>query len=254
MNILTKNQAKFIKSLNQKKNRDLSNLFVAEGEKIVGDLLQHKFMPEYIVALEDWYKKNRFSNALPAYICSLKTMSSMSSLKSAPQVLAVFRKKDQKLETKEFIQNISLVLDEVQDPGNLGTIIRIANWFGINQIVCLENTVDVYNQKVIQATMGAFHKVSCIYMSHSDFIQITQEKDIPVYGTFLEGESVYSSDLKNRGFIVLGNEGQGISRNIEKQIRKKIHIPFFPKDNQHVESLNVAVATGIICSEFRRRN
>jgi TrmH family RNA methyltransferase len=145
---------------------------------------------------------------------------------------------------------LSLALDTVQDPGNLGTIIRIADWFGIEHVLCSKETVEVYNPKVVQATMGALARVSVHYV---DLVEVLKETSLPVYGTFLEGEDIYGEALSAEGVIVMGNEGNGVSEEVKKLVSRKLYIPNFPKGRETSESLNVAVATAITCAEFRRR-
>jgi len=144
-------------------------------------------------------------------------------------------------------------LDDIQDPGNLGTIIRIADWFGVKHIFCSKNTVDLYNPKVIQATMGALARVKVIYTELPLLVKKYVSPDFPVYGTFLEGETIYNSELSTKGFIIMGNEGKGISSELKPLVNKKLFIPNFPSDQPTSESLNVSVACSIVCSEFRRR-
>jgi len=146
---------------------------------------------------------------------------------------------------------LCLALDEVQDPGNLGTIIRIADWFGIEHIFCSQGTADVYNPKVVQATMGALARVHVHYVNLSELIDSLP--DIPVYGTFLDGTNIYEQELSQTGIIVMGNEGNGISPEVRKVINRRLYIPNYPANRPTSESLNVAVATAITCAEFRRR-
>ena len=177
----------------------------------------------------------------------------ISSLKTPSMIIGVF--KIQALTTDEdIIQNsLSLILDDVRDPGNLGTIIRVADWFGIKNIFCSHNTVDLYNPKVIQATMGAISSVNVIYTDLQKLLIRYKSPSFPIYGTFLEGEIIYNCQLQNKGFIVMGNEGKGVSENIQKLVTNKLYIPNFPTGKAVSESLNVSVATSIICSEFRRQ-
>ena len=148
--------------------------------------------------------------------------------------------------------SLCLALDDIQDPGNLGTIIRLADWFGIENIFCSHGTVDVYNPKVIQATMGALARVKLHYC---DLVKlITSVKDIPIFGTFLDGNNIYGEDLSKNGLIIMGNEGNGVSKEVSKLINKKLYIPNYPTSRETSESLNVAIATAIVCAEFRRRS
>ena len=175
----------------------------------------------------------------------------VSLLKNPQQVLAVFRQSQYQLDFTSLSGKLSLVLDSIQDPGNLGTIIRIADWFGIENIICSIETADVYNPKTIQATMGALARVKVHYTDLSIFLG--QNKILPVYGTFLTGKDIYTENLTPEGLIVMGNEGNGISETIESFISKRLYIPNYPAGQPTSESLNVAVATAIACAEFRRR-
>ena len=154
------------------------------------------------------------------------------------------------MDTKVIAQSLCLALDDVQDPGNLGTIIRVADWFGIEHIFCSQGTVDVYNPKTIQATMGALARVKLHYCHLPSLIA---SLDVPVYGTFLDGTDMYQENLTNHGLIVMGNEGNGIGDEVGKLVNKRLYIPNYPPQRETSESLNVAMATGIICAEFRRR-
>jgi TrmH family RNA methyltransferase len=151
----------------------------------------------------------------------------------------------------DFDRKLSLVLDGIQDPGNMGTIVRVADWFGIEDIICSPDTADIYNPKTVQATMGAIARVKVHYTNLKDFLQ--KHNHLPIYGTFLEGKNIYCESLSENGFIVMGNEGNGIRPETEKAINRKLFIPSFPFEREASESLNVGVATGIICGEFRRR-
>ena len=168
-------------------------------------------------------------------------------------MLAVVEMPKYSIEREKVKKSLNLVLDDVQDPGNLGTIIRIADWFGIEDIFCSPLTADCYNPKVVQATMGAITRVRIHYLDLDALFGDFAADDMPVYGTFLEGEPIYNADLADRGFIVMGNEGRGVSDSIARWVTNKLYIPPFPVDQPSSESLNVAVATAITCSEFRRR-
>ena len=171
--------------------------------------------------------------------------------RSPQSVWALFERKNYQLDFTAIEQTLSIALDGVQDPGNLGTIIRIADWFGIENIICSPNCVDLYNPKVVQATMGAIARVKVHYTELPQLINAM--KNLPIYGTFLEGEFIYDTPLSNKGIIVMGSEGTGISKEVGQLVNKKLFIPSYPPNRTTSESLNVAVATSIICSEFRRR-
>lgn len=247
--MLSINKIKYIRSLSLKKFRDKNNVFIAEGEKLIGELLPFFTLQIVIVDLDICQltlPKTNFEY-IEAPLSEIKKISNLSTARPA---IAVFEKKSVHLNNKEINNSLSLVLDGIQDPGNLGTILRVADWFGIKNVVCSEDTVDAYNPKVVQATMGAMARVNVHYQKISDFFkQIT----VPIYGTFLEGQSIYKSQLSNTGVIVMGNEGNGIRPELISSITHKLLIPPYPADSSQVESLNVGVATSIICAEFRRR-
>ncbi|KAA6342762.1 23S rRNA (uridine(2479)-2'-O)-methyltransferase, partial [termite gut metagenome] len=178
-------------------------------------------------------------------------LSRCSLLKAPQQVLAVFEQPQYQLNLTPVRKSLSLALDDVQDPGNLGTIIRIADWFGIEHVFCSSGTADVYSPKVVQATMGAIARVKVHYVTLPELVRSLG--DIPVYGTFLDGENIYTQSLSANGVIVMGNEGNGISKDTESFINRRLFIPSYPPERETSESLNVAVATAIVCAEFRRR-
>jgi TrmH family RNA methyltransferase len=175
-----------------------------------------------------------------------------ASLQKTPQeVLAVFEQPFYEMNSDVVSQSLCLALDDIQDPGNLGTIIRVADWFGIEHIFCSQGTVDVYNPKTIQATMGALARVKLHYCDLPSFI--ASLGDVPVYGTFLDGDNMYEKKLTPHGLVVMGNEGNGVSDEVAKLVNERLYIPNYPPQRETSESLNVAMATGIICAEFRRR-
>ncbi len=253
--MLSKNQIKLITSLQQKKYRDQHQLFVAEGNKLVSDLIKAKTEVEFLIYTSEWKEgyslssKTKINNRIETDANQLKKIS---SLKTPATVIGVFKIQSQTTSETSIQNSLSLVLDDVQDPGNLGTIIRIADWFGIKHIFCSRNTVDLYNSKVIQATMGAISSVNVVYTDLEDLILKYKKPSFPIYGTFLEGEIIYKTQLQKQGFIIMGNEGKGVSKNIQKLVTHKLYIPDFPNGEAVSESLNVSVATSIICSEFRR--
>ena len=250
---LSKNKIKYFSSLNLKKNRDSEQVFIAEGVKLVGDLLPY-FRAKYIVATKDWLALNRVNCDETIEIESLDEMKKITTLSSPSPVFAIFYRSQYELNLDSLLQNRELILalDAVQDPGNLGTIIRVADWFGIKNIICSHGTVDVYNTKTIQSTMGALARVNIHYVDLKDALNVCKRNNFPIYGTFLDGNSIYNAELSNYGVIVMGNEGNGISEDIEKLVSDKLLIPSYPVDELTSESLNVAIATAIVCSEFRR--
>ncbi|WP_337950176.1 RNA methyltransferase [Prevotella sp.] len=248
--MISKNQIKYIHSLETKKGRNKENAFVAEGPKVVADLMAF-MQPQMIVATEEWYRANpTVSNGNGCFVVTEDELRKVSFLQHPQQVLAVFPIKDKQ---KEAVveKKLYLALDGVQDPGNLGTIIRIADWFGITRIFCSRDTADVYNPKVIQATMGSVARVDVVYVDLAELFGSLPE-GYPVYGTFLDGEDIYKKALTSHGIIVMGNEGKGISPAIGELVNNRLLIPNFPKGRDTADSLNVAIATAITCSEFRR--
>lgn len=246
--MISKNKIKYIQSLELKKNRNKENVFVAEGPKLVEALLQVS-TPCFIAATADWIEVNSHLKVLEMVEVTEEELKKISFLQHPQQVLGIFKQEPQ---PKLHLENsLSIALDDIQDPGNLGTIIRIADWFGIRTILCSENTVDVYNPKVIQATMGSIANVNVAYVNLEEVIK-TLPKTFPIYGTLLDGENIYQQTLERKGLIVMGNEGKGISSNIKKYITHKLLIPGDTK--KIAESLNVAIATAITCAEFQRAN
>jgi TrmH family RNA methyltransferase len=248
--MLSKSKIKFIKSLEKKKNRKESNCFLAEGNKLVGDMLPF-FSCELLIARASWLATQGDIKAKELLVVEEEDIQKASLLKKPQDVVAVFQQPDYSLQKEDLTGCLSLVLNGIQDPGNFGTIIRLADWFGIKNVICSPDTVDVYNPKTIQATMGALSRVKIYYVSLLELLK--DYKDIPIYGTFLDGENIYEQQLSAIGFIVMGNEGNGISTELETLINNRLYIPNYPLESESTESLNVAVATAIICAEFRRQ-
>ena len=238
--MLSKSQIKLITSLKQKKYRQDLGLFVVEGIKTINELLASP------LALHALYTTEPFNiDARVEVLISETDLKRISFLKTPNKALAVFKIPEQKpIETNGLI----VALDDVRDPGNLGTIIRLCDWFGIKELVCSKATVDCFNPKVIQATMGSITRVNISYLDLEVFLK---ETDSPVFGAFMDGEVVYKKALPKQGVLVMGNEANGVSKAIEALISEKITIPRFG-DLQATESLNVATATAILLSEFRR--
>ena len=248
--MISKNQIKFVRQLEQKKFRKAENLFIAEGHKVVGDLLAAGFRPTQLFATNEWISCNPTVSAIEVTPDELARVS----LQQHPQqVLALFPipNYDPSSPIAQHLSSLSLLLDNIQDPGNLGTIIRIADWFGIDTIYCSTGTVDAWNPKVVQATMGSIARVKIIYIEPDTlFNQIPP--DYPIYGTFLDGDNIYTQQLTPHGLIVMGNEGNGISDAVRKRVSKKLLIPDFHKGDT-TDNMNVDIATTITCPEFRRR-
>lgn len=238
--MLSKSQIKTITSLKQKKYRLQQGLFVAEGVKTINELLASQF------SLQQLYTTNSFKiDANLETVVSENELKKISFLKTPNTALAIFKIPEPKaINTNQLL----VALDNVRDPGNLGAIIRLCDWFGITDLVCNIETVDCYNPKVVQATMGSITRVNVSYLNLTDFLKTTH---MPIFGAFMEGDNIYKSQLPNKGILVLGNEANGISREIEQVITTKISIPRFGQ-LQSTESLNVATAAAILLSEFRR--
>ena len=250
--MLSKNDIKNIKSLELKKFRDDKGLFVAEGHKLVGELLG-VFKCVLLVATDEWLAGHGRIPADRVEAVTADELKKASLLRSPQDVLAVFCIPEDRQTMKEAAsENLVLALDDVQDPGNLGTIIRIADWFGIKDIFCSRGTADVFNPKAVQATMGAIARVKIHY---NDLVKEISAlpASVPVYGTYLDGETIYDTQLSDNGVIIMGNEGNGISKEVGKTVNRKLYIPNWPAGAATSESLNVAIATAIVCSEFRRR-
>lgn len=250
--MLSKNKIKLITSLQTNKFRTEHQLFVAEGTKLITDLAAAGANIQCLIATPDWLAHNSV-NAHEVIECSMEEMKKASSLKTATQVLALVGIPAHDSQLMPDPKTLVIALDDVQDPGNLGTIIRLADWFGIKTIACSNETVDCYNPKVVQATMGAIARVSVHYTNLPQYVERAAKMGIPVYGTFLEGSPIYTEPLSATGIIILGNEGKGIGDDVAAMVTKKILIPDFSNDSTKPESLNVSVAAAIVCSEFRRR-
>ena len=241
--MITRAEIVDIKSLATKQGREELGAFIAEGEKLVGEIRNSSLRIRRILQTKPIFADGE--------IISEKEMERISQLKSANSVLAVVELPSCNLAAVKPDKNLILALDRVQNPGNLGTIIRLADWFGISDIVCSEDTADCFNPKVVQATMGAILRVRVHYTNLAKWLG--NQSNTKIYGTFLEGENIYSAELDKSGVIVMGNEGQGISAEVAETVSHKLLIPPYPTDRCGSESLNVAVATAVICSEFRRR-
>ena len=245
--MISKNQIKFIKQLELKKYRQREGLFVAEGPKVVGDLMT-RYHPSAVYATDDYTPPC----AVEVQRISDDELRKVSFLQHPQQVVALFPlPSHQMFPPSASTTELTLALDGVQDPGNLGTIIRIADWFGINRIICSEETADAWNPKVVQATMGSIARVDIEYTDLAAWID-QLPKDIPVYGTLLDGDDIYAQELSANGVIVMGNEGKGLTEKVRRRVTRRLLIPSYRKDT--AESLNVAIATAIVCSEFRRRD
>ena len=240
--MLSKGQIKLINSLSQKKYRQKNALFVAEGIKVIKELLNSNFELERLFSEADLF----FTENNKMQLLEANELKKITKLATPQTALALFKipQKKQTI-TEDFI----VALDGVRDPGNLGTIIRLCDWFGVKQLLCSKDTVDCYNEKVVQATMGSIARVEVIY---GDLAEEISKLDLPVFGTFMNGENIYESSLSFKGILVLGNEANGISDEIKQLSKHQISIPQFG-ETKNTESLNVATATAILLSEFKRR-
>ena len=247
-------QIKTIASYKLAKFRNQDEVFVVEGVKMVDELLRSNHTIEMICATNKWIEEhNKIPSQISLNIQEIKTqdLERISSLTTPNQVLAIVKRKESN--PIELKSQLVIALDEIKDPGNLGTIVRIADWFGIENIICSENTVDIYNPKAIQATMGSLFRVNITYTNLFQYFQ-TLPSYYPIYGTIIEGgKNIYHQNLQQEGIIVIGSESHGISQEIKQLITHPLTIPSFSKQ-QGPESLNASIATSIICSEFRRKD
>lgn len=253
MQTLSKAKISVINSLSMRKFRIGHDLFIVEGHKIVSELIKSNFNVKYLIYNEDKEIPSLTGN-FEVFVTDDAGMKKISNLKTPSSIMAVVEIPQLELNCESLKDKLTICVDDIQDPGNLGTIIRICDWFGIENLICSNNSADLYNPKVIQATMGAFLRVNVFYENLVEFIpeytKITSQK---CFGTFLEGENIYTSQLPTSGLLVLGNEGNGISAEVESLINSKLFIPPFAKSDAHTESLNISIAAAIVCSEFRRR-
>ena len=251
--MLSKNNIKFINSLRQKKYRQIHHHFFVEGEKMVKEALRSGFNIQQIIATENGLKSfnEELLNKQQLIIADEKELKKISSFTTASNIFAVIEIPNTELK-KNIEKEICIGIEEINDPGNLGTIIRIADWFGIKTIYCSTNSVDVYNPKVVQATMGAIFRVNVIYCNLEEIVNIYKSK-LKVYGTFMMGNNLFQEKLSNEGLILFGNESKGLSKKLESLVDYKITIPNFSKENVKTESLNISSAVAIVCAQFRNK-
>ncbi|MDR1747271.1 MAG: RNA methyltransferase [Tannerella sp.] len=246
--MLTKAKIKQIHSLKMKKCRDEQQLFVAEGNKLVADMLS-SFRCEWMIAKPSWIATQGEMPVNELVEADNDDIRKISFLKTPQDVLALFRYPSYRPEEADPSVRLVLALDGVQDPGNLGAIVRIADWFGVEHIVCSPDSADVFGPKTVQATMGSLARVKVQSMPLENFLK----QDVPVYGTFLDGEDIYCQQLTPHGIVVMGNEGNGIRPSIKSLISRRLYIPPYPATRTGLQSLNVAAATAVVCAEFRRQ-
>ena len=244
--MVTKADFQLVRSLADKQARLSTGLFVAEGDKLVGE----------IVANPAWQISRLFVmegskvNSPKAEVVTAKEMERLSALKSAPRSLALVKLPTRKAQLPEEGELV-LCLDEVQDPGNLGTIIRTADWYGVRHIVCSPTTADCFAPKVVQATMGALLRVEVAYAPLAEWLGKVLERGIKTYATTLDGENIHTTKLSKGGVVIMGNEGKGVSAEVQRLVSHKLFIPPYPADREGSESLNVAIATAITLENFR---
>lgn len=245
---LTKAEIQKVRALGDKKGRDEFGLFVAEGEKIIREIAASHLQIDRIYALE-----GVMEDVGGVVRVSKSEMERLSMLKTANNSLATVKIPRYGFDLGSARKNLVLALDEIGNPGNVGTLIRLADWFGISDVVCSAGTADCFNPKVVQATMGAIIRVRVHYTDLKQLLQEAENENIPVYGTFLDGENIYGADLGGSGFIVMGSEGRGISDAVARRVNRRLFIPPYPAGRHGSESLNVSTAAAVVCSEFRRR-
>lgn len=254
--MVSKNTIKLIKSLALKKNRLKQNLFLVEGDKNVSEVLDSAFCVENLLATSKFLDDNKalIKKAKLVTEATQQEIELTSLLKNPQNSIAICKLPKSKEIPNNFKTDFCIYLDDIQDPGNLGTIIRICDWFGMNQLFCSPKTADLFNPKVIQASMGSFCRIEVFYTPFETVAKLAKNENFPILGAFLEGENLYKQKLPKKAIVVVGNEGNGISKEVKNKIEQKIKIPEFSQNATSAESLNVSVATAIICSEFKRQN
>lgn len=248
--MISKNKLKWVNSLQRKKIRDREDVFIAEGHKVVGDLLQGGY--------ECVWKAEVGKASDNGEVVTDDDLRRLSLLETPQDVFAVLRQKHYDWDESVLETGLCLALDGVQNPGNVGTILRIADWFGVEHVLCSHGCADVYNPKTVQATMGALAHVKVHYVDLPAVLKSVREhSDVPVLGTFLDGKSIYATESLpesvGRGIIVMGNEGNGISSEVGELVTHRLLIPNYPEGRATTDSLNVAIATAVVCAELRRR-
>lgn len=252
--MLSHNQVKYINSLKIKKYRQLHNVFIVEGEKGVSELLKSSLKPVKLFALSDWLHKNNIAlteQNIEWQEITEGELKKVSDLVTPNQVLAIAELPETDVAKANEFAEMTLVLDGIRDPGNMGTIIRTADWFGIQTIICSNDSVDAFNPKVVQATMGSFTRISIFYTDLNDYFK-NMAKEIPVFGALLEGPDITQKTFTRAGIILIGSESHGISKQLIPYVNEPLHIPriSFPGSENKAESLNASIANGIICYEI----
>ena len=255
--MLSLKERKYLNLLKQKKYRQKYGFFIAEGDKIVTDFINSNWAVHEIFTLKKWLDKIpevKLPATLKIHIIDAHELKKISSLKTPNNILAVIKVPERNKGFNIQPDKLVLMLDEIKDPGNFGTIIRTANWFGIRDIICSNDSVDVFNPKVIQSSMSALINVNIWYLDLEKCLEKYKKAGLPVYGTFTTGKNIYEETLSSNGVILMGNESKGISPGLESFITHRLTIPPFNHSKKGtIESLNVASATGIVCAEFRRK-
>jgi len=255
--MLSNNNIKLVNSLQLKKQRDKSGLYIIEGDKMVREYLISGEDIQWLFAKPEWIASlplnlaDRVPNIVPV---SYEELKKISTLKTPHNAMAVALKREALLSPSSLVNRLTIVLDNIQDPGNLGTIIRLAVWFGVEDIICSPGCVDLYNNKVLQATMGALLHVKVHYAEILPLLSVVKPLGLPVYATTLAGESIYGSQLPASAMILFGNESKGISEELIEASTHQVMIPSFGNRGAGIDSLNAGMAVAIACSEFRRRN
>jgi TrmH family RNA methyltransferase len=255
--MLSKNKTRFIISLQKRKIRDENRLYIIEGDKIVREFISAGIPIKSVIGKAEFISslpKEAVNSAFETETVSFEELRQLSSLKTPHNAIAVVCMPDKKINPAKLLKESCAVLECIQDPGNLGTIIRAAAWFGIKNIICSEDSVDIYNPKVIQASMGAIIHVNIFYTDLKEFLKTATEKQIPVYGTMLEAESIYDQTIVKKAVMLFGNESKGISDILMPYINHKIMIPRFAENKPGIDSLNVGMAASVVFSEFARRS
>ncbi|MCY1721612.1 RNA methyltransferase [Prolixibacteraceae bacterium Z1-6] len=252
--MISKNTIKLIKSLATKKYRTKEQLFLVEGDKMVAEVLQSDLKIKELIITSDFPHsiQNQSINIEKTTVADHKQLKQASLLNHPQNSMAICRIPNPRKFPNQLPNALSVYLDGIQDPGNLGTIIRICDWFGIEDVFCSPDTVDLYNPKVIQASMGSFNRINLLECEFSDIKTLAKKSDTQIFGTFMDGKNIYSEILPKNSLLVMGNEGNGIRKKVEALIDKRISIPNLSSNIEKAESLNVSVATAILCSEFKR--
>ena len=253
--MLTNNKIKLIKSLDRKKSRTESGCFLVEGEKMVRELLQSRFETVEVFAVQSYIDELPTSLKRNAEFTAVgeRDLERISFLKTPNKAVALAKLPDNKQIAFPDLNGLNIALDNVQDPGNLGTIVRTAAWFGIKNVFCSPDTVDVYNPKVVQSTMGAIFKVNVVYCDLAELAATARKTGVQLFGTRLDGENLYATSLPKNAIVMMGNESKGLSKEISALMDSNLKIPSYAPPTADMESLNVSVATAIVCAEFRRR-